>query len=70
MKAKQHIQRLVKQAFNPQATVCHKRYDPRGVRREGYWLMQNQEVQYIGYSKQIAIQYLQTVIENQAPCRF
>lgn len=66
MKTKTHIQRLVKQAFNPQASVQRKRYDPFGVRREGYWLRVDEQVEYIGYSKQNALHYLQTIIDAQA----
>lgn len=66
MKTKTHIQRLVKQAFNPQASVQRKRYDPNGIRREGYWLRVDEDVEYIGYSKQMAIDYLQAIIEAQA----
>jgi hypothetical protein len=69
MKTKTHIQRLVKLAFDETASVTHKRYDPFGIRREGYWLIFNHTMRYIGYSKQTAVDYLQQLIEVQTKCR-
>ncbi len=65
MKVMTNIQRLTRQAFGHDATIQHRRYGPKGEKREGYWLQISDEMFYIAYSRQETIEYLEHLIAEE-----
>lgn len=66
MKVMPNMQRLTRQAFGNEATIQHRRYGPKGEKREGYWLHTADEVHYIAYSRQQTLDYLEHMIAEHA----